>query len=51
MLTASAVALSYAWCGKPAFSLGGAFTAAQAFSLRRWIVIPRVPHVPALAPP
>ncbi|MDM0056545.1 hypothetical protein [Variovorax fucosicus] len=42
MLTASAAALSYAWCGKPAFSLGMAFIAALAFALRRWIIIPRM---------
>ncbi|MFH0128686.1 hypothetical protein [Variovorax sp. EL159] len=42
MLTASAAALSYAWCGKPAFAFGMAFIAALAFALRRWIIIPRM---------
>lgn len=42
MFTASAAALSYAWCGRPAFAVGMAFIAALAFSLRRWIIIPRM---------
>ena len=42
MLTASAVALSYTWAGKPAFALGMALIAAWAFALRRWIIIPRM---------
>jgi hypothetical protein len=42
MLTASAAALSYAWSGKPVFSVGMAFIAGLAFALRRWIIIPRM---------
>jgi len=42
MLTASAAALSYFWSGKPAFALGMAFIAALAFTLRRWVIIPRM---------
>ncbi|MES2246921.1 MAG: hypothetical protein V4645_06555 [Pseudomonadota bacterium] len=42
VLTASAAALSYAWCGKPFFAIGMAFIAGLAFALRRWLIIPRM---------
>lgn len=41
-LTASAATLCYAWSGRPVFAVGMAFIAALAFSLRRWLVIPRM---------
>ena len=40
--TASAAAFSYAWTGRPLFALGMAYIAALAFSLRRWLIIPRM---------
>jgi hypothetical protein len=42
MPTASAAALRYAWNGRPLFALGMACIAALAFSLRRWLIIPRM---------
>lgn len=42
MPTASAAALGYAWIGRPLFALGMACIAALAFSLRRWLIIPRM---------
>ena len=42
MYLASATALSYAWAQKPAIALGAIAYSALAFTLRRWIVIPRM---------
>ncbi|AVQ79779.1 MULTISPECIES: hypothetical protein [unclassified Variovorax] len=42
MLTGSTAALCYAWSGRPAFAAGMAFVAGLAFSLRRWLIIPRM---------
>jgi hypothetical protein len=50
MLTAAAAALSYAWTGRPLFALGMAGIAALAFSLRRWLLIPRMDALRQAAP-
>ncbi len=42
MFTGSAAALCFAWSGRPIFSVGMAFIAGLAFSLRRWLIIPRM---------
>ena len=50
MPTASAAALSYAWTGRPLFALGMACIATLAFSLRRWLIIPRMDALRETAP-
>lgn len=50
MLTAAAAALSYAWAGKPSFAAGAAAIAALAFSLRRWLIIPRMDQLRGTMP-
>lgn len=50
ILTGTAAALGYAWSGKLFFSLGMAFVAALAFSLRRWIIIPRMDALRGVIP-